>query len=71
MVLNSNITKIVIDERENLSESVLVLDGIETQNLDRNTAVKELQQTGVKFKEEDTQKFVNGEIDRLVSDSAN
>lgn len=27
--------------------------------------------TGVKFKEEDTQKFVNGEIDRLVSDSAN
>ena len=71
VVLNSNITKIVIDERENLSESVLVLDGIETQNLDRNTAVKELQQTGVKFKEEDTKKFVNGEIDRLVSDSAN
>ena len=71
IVLNSDITKIVIDERENLSESVLVLDGIETQNLDRNTAVKELQQTGVKFKEEDTQKFVNGEIDRLVSDSAN
>lgn len=65
------ITKIVINERENSDEHVLMLDGIETQNLDRNTAVEELQQTGVKFKEEEVQKFVNGKIDRLVSDSAN
>ena len=65
------ITKIVINERENSDEHVLMLDGIETQNLDRNTAVEELQQTGVKFKEEELQKFVNGKIDRLVSDSAN
>lgn len=65
------ITKIVINERENLYKHILLLDGIETKNLDRNAAVDELQQTGVKFDEEETQKFVNGKIDRLVSDSAN
>lgn len=69
--LTCKITKIVIDERENFCESVLTLDGIETQDLDRNAVVEELQLTGVKFDIEETKKFLNGEIDKLVSDSAN